>query len=183
MKFFSKYGIGLMVFVAWIIQAVPVLTTPPKFTEIATTVRALNENTQKTLKPSGELLSKNPSNDSTIISAAAELRRRWIMNVVLIVAGIVSSILSIFRVRFWWLAIVSTSLIYLFVWYSYGSLSSVSPITAFQLKWMTAKVFGLETNFFIKDVILPIFYLAITVFLIFRKTMEYLSKERIAKLL
>jgi hypothetical protein len=168
MRFFSRYGIGLMVLIAWMIQAVPVLMNAPKFVEITTELQKLHENAAEGLRRSGISPPQSGSMELMKNSATAELKSQWILGVMLIAAGLISSVLALLQVRFWRFAVMCTSLIYLVVWYRSGSLSSVPPITAFQLKWMTAKTLGLETNFFIKDVTLPIFYFLMTVFLAYK---------------
>ncbi|MFC5475760.1 hypothetical protein [Paraherbaspirillum soli] len=168
MRFFSKYGIGLMVLIAWMAQAVPLLMTEPKFAEITAEVQTLHANAAEELRQSGGSPPQSGSMEAMKNTTIKELKSQWILGATLIAAGIVSSVLALFHVRFWKFAVMCTSLMYLIVWYSSGSLSSIPPITAFQLKWMTAKTLGLETNFFIKDVTLPIFYFFMTVFLAYK---------------
>lgn len=152
------------------IQAHSLLTTPlPKFVEIATAMQKIHESGAEELKQSGSVsLLQNVSPEARDLMAK-DLRQRWIFGIAMIAIGIISAVLALIQVRFWRLAIICTSLMYLLIWYSSGSLRSAPPATAMQLKWMLAQTpLGSKIDFFIRDVALPLLYFGLTIFLSYK---------------
>jgi hypothetical protein len=175
-NFLRKYGLSLLLFISWIIQAYPILTTNPHFEEIVVEVKKIHEDVKKEVEQPSSTLSKNISPE-LLQNAVMDLKQQWILNIIFVVLGLASAICAFFQIRYWVIIVVFTSVMYLGVWYSSGSLSAFPPVTAMQLKWSTAKLFHSEMSFFIKDVVLPIFYIWVIGYLTYRSFVIYKLKK------
>lgn len=96
-----------------------------------------------------------------------ELWKFWFVQSGVIVLGIVAGLAAFFRFTYWRAAIIATSVLYLVHWvYAHKAiLSSPGLIQAYKLLWDVAAKFGSTFDFVHRDVLLPVFYLAIIVFL------------------
>ena len=178
-NFWRKYGLGLLLTISWAIQAYPILMTKPNFKEVEAEFKKFQEDTKKEFEESGGTLSPSVSTEATQ-NALMELRTQWLLNIIVVSVGLASAIFSLFQVRYWKIAVIFTSIIYLGLWISYGSFSIVPPITAMQLKWMIAKMYHNEMSFFIRDVALPLLYIWSIGFLSF-SLYSSLTKKSIKK--
>lgn len=174
--FLRKHGLGLLLTLSWAIQAYPILTTNPHFEEVVTELVKIHEDARKESDQTDRVLPQSVSTEASQ-NAVMEFKRQWLLSIMFISVGLASAICSHFQVRYWRSAVILTSMMYLGVWYSSGSLSMVPPIDAMQLKWSIAKVFHHEVSFFIKDVVLPIFYIWVIGYLTYGSFVIYKSKK------
>ena len=178
MNFLRKYILGILLVISWAIQAYPILTINPQFENLAREIKKIHESASKELKPSDSILLEDGSIEKKK-NAVEDLKRQWIIGIMLIIAGLISSVLALLQLRYWKLPVILTSIIFLSVWYSSGSLSMYPIITAIQLKWMTAKTFHHEIDFFIRDVALPLFYIWVVIFLSYKITWSKIQNHKI----
>ena len=91
--------------------------------------------------------------------------RRW-FHITMVLLGLGAAIMAFFSTKFWRSAIVSTSILYLWVWYVSGAMAHVSFIEAYKLKWIMAKTLSTVNSFFIQDILLPVVFVSATIFII-----------------
>ena len=91
--------------------------------------------------------------------------QRW-FHIVMVLLGLGTAIMAFFSTRLWRSAIVSTSILYLWVWYVSGAMAHVSFVEAYKLKWMMAETLGTVNSFLIQDIILPVVLVATAVYIV-----------------
>lgn len=108
----------------------------------------------------------------------SELKAQRLFHIAMVLLGLGAAIMAFFSTKFWRLAIVSTSILYLWVWYVSGAMAHVPFIEAYKLKWLMAKTLSTVNSlnsFFIQDILLPIIFVLTTIFII---TEFWLWKKR-----
>ena len=154
----TSVAIAILIFCAWMTQLVPLITTSISSNEIVAKIEAVD--------PSGKKPIHAVEVDAQSKAAVRDLDEKRLLSWVLVILGIGASLMALLRLRFWRLAVMATSVSYLVVWIIFGSLGDMAPWTAMQLKWMAAKTLNYEGDFFLRDVILPITYFLVAMWLL-----------------
>jgi hypothetical protein len=85
----------------------------------------------------------------------AELKISRATHVAIAVLGLIAGIATFFAFRFWQLAVVLTSAIYMWLWYDSGVMAHVSLADAYRLKWEMATLLNTQYRFFLEDIVVP----------------------------
>ena len=152
-----RLAIALLVFCSWSAQLVFMLATPFSSEQVVAQIKSVASNSKD---DAGQV---NREKDG---AAAADLDNKRTFIFIVILLGLAASLMTFADQRWWRLAVIATSFAYLSIWIFSGSLSAMAPWTAMQLKWMAASTLGHEMSFFFKDVILPIVYAGVILWLI-----------------
>jgi hypothetical protein len=87
---------------------------------------------------------------------SGEIFHRQSTILIRIAIGLGLALLSLPMKRWWSLAIIGSSLIYLVQWYFGGPLHRIGVIDGYHLLWQTALRFDLRSDFLIRDLFVPI---------------------------
>ena len=96
----------------------------------------------------------------------SQLKTQRLFHIAMVSLGLGAAIMAFFSTRFWRSAMVSTSILYLGVWYVSGAMAHVSFVEAYKLKWMMAETLGTVNSFLIQDIILPVVLVATAVYIV-----------------
>ncbi len=96
----------------------------------------------------------------------SQLKTQRLFHIAMVSLGLGAAIMAFFSTRFWRSAMVSTSLLYFWVWYVSGAMAHVSFVEAYQLKWMMAETLDTVNSFLIQDIILPVVLVATAVYIV-----------------
>src|SRR5206468_7591035 len=125
-----------------------------------------NQASLKWMKERGEISKIEPAEIKEEVKQ--ELWTFWFVQSSIILLGIVAGLIAFFHFAYWQAAVIGTSVLYLVHWgYGYKAIfSSVGLIQAYKLLWDMAAQFSSKFDFFQRDVLLPIFYIAIIIFIV-----------------
>lgn len=86
---------------------------------------------------------------------------------VVVLFGIAGGCLIFLSEKYWRIFAVLAAMAYLVSWYFMGTTSSVPFLDAYALKLNTAKILGTYASFALRDVILPISFVAVLILTLF----------------
>ena len=157
----------VIILIAWMSQVVYLFYPSPKETidKTATVFHELAKKNEATL-----YWMKNHGDSQIEIKDVAtgvknELWLDWFIQLAIIVVGLVSGLMALLAIRFWQLAVIAASLLYLTVWLGLNITNNMSLIRAYEIKWVMATSPYPVISFIHRDIVLPLFYVGVTILL------------------
>ena len=162
MKFFSnsnglRYTLSSILLLAWLAQGI---SLRPFSSEAIDSAARNMQSFANQNKESIESLNKNGVAKVEVSKVEEnvknELQSMRAAQMMIVLLGIGAAVMVFLGIKFWRIAVVATSIAYLFLWYSSGTTAHVSFVEAYRLKMMMAETLGTTGYFVWRDVALPI---------------------------
>ena len=153
--------VSIIILLAWLSHGIVLLSLSSEVIDMAS--KGLQEFAYQN-QESIHTLEEKGLTDITVGDVESAVKRELqtvrAVHVIMTLLGLGAAAMAFFAVRFWRLAIVATSAIFLCVWYVSGPTAHVSLVEAYRLKWMMAETFDTTNTFFMEDVILPFIFMS-----------------------